>query len=67
MVLKEFSRILKPQGKLIIVEIIKKGIFPSAPVQNPKTLKAEIEAGNFKLEQLQPYKSYGVFFFIKKA
>ena len=66
-VLKEFNRILKPEGKLIIVEVIKKGIFPSAPVQNPEALKAEIEAGNFKLKQMQPYKRYGVFFFTKKA
>jgi ubiquinone/menaquinone biosynthesis C-methylase UbiE len=65
-VLKEFDRILKREGKLIIVEVIKKGIFPGAPVQNPEVLKAEIEAGNFKLEQMQPYKRYGVFFFTKK-
>jgi ubiquinone/menaquinone biosynthesis C-methylase UbiE len=66
-VLKEFGRILKPEGKLIIVEATKKGIFPGAPVQNPEALKAEIEAGIFKLKQMQPYKSYGVFFFTKKA
>jgi ubiquinone/menaquinone biosynthesis C-methylase UbiE len=66
-VLKEFNKILKPQGKLIIVEVIKKSIFPGAPVQNPETLKAEIEAGNFKLEQMQPYKNYGIFFFTKKT
>jgi len=66
-VLKQFNRILKPEGKLIIVEVIKKGIFPGAPVQNPEALKAEIEAGNFKLEQMQPYKRYGVFFFTKKT
>jgi len=66
-VLKEFNRILKPESKLIIVEVIKKGIFPGAPVQNPEALKAEIEAGNFKLKQMQPYKRYGVFFFTKKA
>jgi len=65
-VLKEFNRILKPESKLIIVEVIKKGIFPGAPVQNPEALKAEIEAGNFKLKQMQPYKRYGVFFFTKK-
>ncbi len=66
-VLKEFNRILKPESKLIIVEVIKKGIFPGAPVQNPEALKAEIEAGNFKLTQMQPYKRYGVFFFTKKV
>ena len=65
-VLKEFNRILKPDGTLIIVEIIKKGIFPGAPVQNPETLKTEIEAGNFKLEQMLPKRSYGIFFFTKK-
>jgi len=66
-VLKEFGRVLKPEAKLIIVEVVKKGIFPGAPVQNPETLKSEIEAGKFKLEQMLPYKSYGVFFFTKKA
>jgi ubiquinone/menaquinone biosynthesis C-methylase UbiE len=66
-VLKEFGRILKPEGKLMIVEVIKKGIFPGAPVQNPEALKAEIEAGNFKLEQMLPYKRYGIFCSTKKA
>jgi ubiquinone/menaquinone biosynthesis C-methylase UbiE len=66
-VLKEFSRVLKPDGKLIVVEVVKQGILPGAPVQNPETLKAEIEASDFKLEQMQPYKSYGVFFFTKNA
>ncbi len=66
-VLKEFWRILKPSGKLIIVEAVKKGIFTAAPVQNPETLKAEIEAANFKLEQMLPYRSYGVFFFSKNV
>jgi len=33
-VLAEFRRVLKPGGRLVIVEIVKKGIFPSAPVQN---------------------------------
>ena len=64
---KEFNRILKPKGKLIIVEVIKKGIFPGAPVQNPEVLKAEIKSGNFKLEQMQPYKRYGIFCSTKKA
>ena len=66
-VLKEFERILNPHGKLIIVEVIKKSIFPGAPLQNPKVLTSEIEAANFKLEQMQPYKNYGIFFFTKKA
>ena len=66
-VLREFNRILKAQSKLIIVEVIKKGVFPGAPVQNPETLKAEIEAGNFKLGQMRSYKNYGIFFFTKKA
>jgi ubiquinone/menaquinone biosynthesis C-methylase UbiE len=64
-VLKEFHRILKPDGKLAIVEVIKKGIFPGAPVQNPEALKSEIEAGNFKLEQTLPYKTFGVLLFRK--
>jgi ubiquinone/menaquinone biosynthesis C-methylase UbiE len=66
-VLKEFSRILNPQGKLIIVEVIKKGIFHGAPVQNPEALKAEIESGNCKLEQMLPQKNTGIFFFTKKT
>jgi ubiquinone/menaquinone biosynthesis C-methylase UbiE len=64
--LKEFSRILKPNGKLAIVEVIKKGIFAFGPIQNPQTLQAKVEAGAFKFEQMQPYKSYGIFFFTKK-
>jgi ubiquinone/menaquinone biosynthesis C-methylase UbiE len=66
-VLAEFHRILKPTGKLVIVEVVKKGIFPGAPVQNPDAVKAEVEAGNFELQQMQPYKNYGVFFFTKNA
>ena len=31
------------KGKLIIVEIVKKGLFPGAPVQKPDVLKTEIE------------------------
>jgi ubiquinone/menaquinone biosynthesis C-methylase UbiE len=63
-VLKEFRRVLKSDGKLVIVEVIKKGVFPGAPIQNPGALKAEIESV-FKHEQTMPYKSYGVFFFTK--
>ena len=37
-VLKEFSRILKPTGRLAIVEVIKKGIFAFAPKQDPKAV-----------------------------
>ncbi len=66
-VLKEFGRVLEQEGKLIIVENIKKSIFPGAPVQNPDKLKSEIEAVNFKLEKLLPYKSYGILFFTKKG
>ena len=66
-VLKEFNRILKPESKLIIVEVIKKGIFHGAPVQNPEALKAEIESGNCKLEQMLPQKNTGIFFFTKKT
>jgi ubiquinone/menaquinone biosynthesis C-methylase UbiE len=65
-VLAEFRRILKP-GRLVIVEVVKKGVFPGAPVQNPEALKAEVEAGDFILQEMQPYKNYGVFFFTKKA
>jgi ubiquinone/menaquinone biosynthesis C-methylase UbiE len=64
-VLKEFSRVLRTTGKLAIVEVIKKGIFAFAPIQNPEALKAEVEAGNFKLQEMKPYKAYGVFVFTK--
>ena len=49
-VLKEFGRVLKPSGKLVVVEVIIKGIFPSAPVQNPDTLKTKLKLSilNFK-------------------
>ena len=63
--LKEFQRILKAEGKLVVVEIIKKGRLPGGPIQNPDVLKAEIEATGFKLEQMQPYKLFGMFFFAK--
>lgn len=66
-VLKEFSRVLKPKAKLTIVEIVKNSIFPGAPVQNPETLKREIETGNFKLQKTISYKNYGIFFFAKKT
>ena len=65
-VLAEFRRVLKPSGKLVIVEVIKKGFLPGAPVQNPETLKGEVEAGYFNLTQMNQYKNYGVFFFTKK-
>ena len=64
-VLKEFGRVLKPTGKLAIVEVINKGIFAFAPMQNPEALKAGVEAGNFKLQEMKPYKAYGVFLFTK--
>ncbi len=64
-VLNQFHRILKPAGKLVIVEMIKKGVFPGPPVQVPEVLQAEIEANNFKLQEMVPYKNYGVFFFEK--
>jgi len=64
-VLAEFRRILKATGTLVIVEVVRRGILSGAPVQNPETLKAEVEAGKFKLQRLEPYKNYGVFFFTK--
>lgn len=66
-VLKEFSRILGAKGRLVIVEVIKKGPFAFAPLQNPQTLQANVEAEGFKLQELQPYKSYGIFFFTKTS
>ncbi len=66
-VLKEFGRILKPDGKLVVVEVIKKGILPGAPVQDPEALKAEFEAGNFAVKKMLPYKNYGIFFSAKKT
>jgi ubiquinone/menaquinone biosynthesis C-methylase UbiE len=66
-VLPELHRILNTTDKLAIVEVVKKGLFPSAPVQNPETLTAEVEAGNFKPLQLQHYKSYSVFLFTKNG
>jgi len=66
-VLKEFNRILKPNGKLAVVEVIKKGILPGAPVQNPEALKAEFEAGKFEVKEVLPYKNYGIFISAKKA
>ena len=66
-VLKEFSRILKSSGRLVIVEIIKKGIIPGAPVQKPQNVQAEVTAVNFNLQKMEPYRNYGAFFFTKNA
>jgi ubiquinone/menaquinone biosynthesis C-methylase UbiE len=65
-VLWEFGRVLKPMGKLVIVEVIKKGIIPGAPLQDPKAIETEVEAACFQLEKMLPYKSYGVLIFTKK-
>jgi len=35
-VLKEFDKILKPSGRLAIVEVTKKSTFAFAPIQNPE-------------------------------
>ena len=64
--LGEFNRILKPAGKLAIVEVTKKGVFPGAPVQNPQALQAEVESAHFQLNQTQPYKNYSILTFSKK-
>ncbi len=66
-VLKDFVRILKLNGRLIVVEVIKKGLIPGAPIQNPAVLQLEIQAGGFELEQMKPYSNYGIFFFAKRT
>ena len=65
--MKEFGRVLKLVGKLAIVEVIKSGIFAFAPKQNPEVITAEVEAANFRLQEMTPYKSYGVFLFTKES
>jgi SAM-dependent methyltransferase len=65
-VLRQFRRILKPDGKLIIVEVIKEGSVHGAPVQDPEKLKAEIESAGFRLVEMQPYKKYGILRFTKQ-
>ena len=64
--LREFQRVLKADGKLAIVEIIKKGLLPGGPIQNPDALKTEIEPCGFRFEQMVPYKLLGMLFFTKK-
>ena len=64
-VLKEFGRVLKPTGKLAIVEVIKKATFAFAPIQNPEAIKAEVEGANFKFQEMKPYKACGIFIFTK--
>lgn len=67
-VLKEFKRILKPEGRLILVEVVKKSMFPGAPVQSPDVLRAEVEElGLFSLHKTSPYCRFAVFFFTKNA
>jgi ubiquinone/menaquinone biosynthesis C-methylase UbiE len=65
LVLKEFSRIMKPNARLIIAEVIKTSVVPGAPVQDPKMIKSEVESNNFGLEKMLPYKNFGLFFFKK--
>jgi ubiquinone/menaquinone biosynthesis C-methylase UbiE len=62
--LKELHRILKAGGRLAIAESIKKSL-TGAPQQNPVALQAYVEASDFKLQKMEPYKSYGIFFFTK--
>ena len=64
-VLKEFDRILKPTGRLAIIEITKKSAFAFAPIQKPEKIRAKVEANKFKLQELKPYKAYSVFLFAK--
>ena len=64
--LKDFDRILKADGKLVVVEIIKKGLLPGGPIQNPDALKAEIEACGFRFDQMVPYKLLGNVLFHQK-
>jgi len=65
-VLKQFNRILKPDGKLVIVEAVKKSRFAGAPVQDSDALKGEIEGPSFfKLKETLPYKKYIVLLFVK--
>ena len=64
-VLKEFERILKPFGRLAIVEVTKKSAFAFAPIQNTEKIRTKVEASNFKLQELNPYKAYSVFLFVK--
>jgi ubiquinone/menaquinone biosynthesis C-methylase UbiE len=66
-VLKEFGRVLKPSGRLVIVEVVKKGLIPGAPVQDPAKIKAEVTAANFAFQQMLEYRNYGFFFFTKNA
>ena len=65
-VLKEFGRVLKPTGKLAIVEVVSKGIFAFAPRQDPEAIKKEVEASSFRFQEMLPYKAYGVLLFSKK-
>jgi ubiquinone/menaquinone biosynthesis C-methylase UbiE len=62
--LKEFHRILKPTGRLAIAETIKRSLI-GAPHQDPVALQAHVEVADFKLKKMEPYKSYGIFFFTK--
>ena len=50
----------------MIVEVIKKGFFAGAPVQKPEVITAEVEAAEFKFQEMVQYKVFGVFFFNKK-
>ena len=65
-VLEEFSRVLKPEGRLIVVEVVKPSLLPGAPVQDSEAIRKDIEEnGFFKLEKTLPYKKSAVLFFHK--
>ncbi len=65
-VLAEFHRVLKPSGRLAIVEMVESGGVPFAPIQNPRNLQGEVEASQFQLRSMQPQRRFGIFIFTKR-
>jgi len=67
-VLREFGRVLRPEGRLILVERVKKGLLPGPPVQDPDALKEEVESsGLFRLQSTLPRGGLSVLIFGKSA
>jgi SAM-dependent methyltransferase len=62
--LREFGRTIKPGGRLVIVERVKKGLLPGPPVQDPDALKVEVEgSGLFRLQRTLSCGGLGVMIF----
>jgi ubiquinone/menaquinone biosynthesis C-methylase UbiE len=67
-VLREFGRVLRPEGRLILVERVRKSLLPGPPAQDPDALKKEVEgSGLFRLQNTLPLGNISVLVFGKNG